>query len=240
MQTRHEFVCLLLFVILCACSISLALKKEIAIADKSSKGSPVAISGVMLYSDEGPPQTPYSIQYRQTAKNIGTKPILLLVVGDRTMANEEESADQYSNDFFFSGGALDPNKSMDVSILGPNTGPPHEADYLPRFSPNAQVEYVEFVDGTHWGDPESARDAYASRNLTLDELHKLSDAYQRAGDEAFVAELSRDGNHDLPVISTLNHINNASDLEHTEMKAWEMLAAATVRLSAMGADKSNH
>lgn len=214
-------------------------KKEIAIADRSAKGSPVAISGLMAYSDEGRAETPYSVQFHQTAKNIGSKPILLLVIGDRTTLSQNE-ADQYTNDFFFSGGNFDPDNTIDVSMLGPNYGPPHQTDYVPRFSPNAQVEYVEFADGTHWGDPDSARDAYASRNLTLTELHKLRDAYQRQGDEAFIAELSRSENDDLPAIYSLKHVNNASDMEEAEGKALKMLAAATAHLSTMSADKSLH
>ena len=187
----------------------------------------MAISGVLVLNDDGPEATPYSLDLHETAKNISDKPIQLLVIQTSHSSDPDASPIYtYSNDYFFSPKILGSGNVADISIAGLRYGPRHETSSPPRFSPTAEVIYVEFADGTHWGDPESAQHLYQIRASTLVELHTLKNAYESGGDEAFVGALLRAENHTLPGTGGLQSLYDSSGLEAAEIRAWEMLEAA--------------
>jgi len=215
---------------LCNCS---ALTKQIAILDKSEKGSPLAISGVLVFNDDGPEATPYSIEFHETAKNTSSKPIQLLIIETRITSDPDQSPNTFSNDYFFSPKTLEPGNVADVSVSSPRYGPRHETSNPPRLSPAVNVAYVEFGDGTHWGNLDSAREPYRIRASTLAELHILRNAYESGGDEAFVSELLRAENHAIPGIAGLQNSYDSSGLEAAEIKAWTMFDAANSHQNEM-------
>jgi hypothetical protein len=53
----------------------------------------------------------------------------------------------------------------------------------------AEVEFVQFVDGTIWGDRAAGKDLLQERSLALDKLKFLSDTYRMKGEQQFVSEL---------------------------------------------------
>jgi hypothetical protein len=60
-------------------------------------------------------------------------------------------------------------------------------------APTASVEtvFVQFVDGTAWGDPESAQAAFDERRETLRELGKLEPLLRDGEEQQLKDELSR-------------------------------------------------
>ena len=69
-----------------------------------------------------------------------------------------------------------------------------------------RVEFVQFSDGSGWGDANSnsAKLVLEVRNETLAELNTLEHIYEQAGADAFLEEFAQ--SHDyLPTISLLKH-----------------------------------
>ena len=70
-----------------------------------------------------------------------------------------------------------------------------------RPSASAQVEFVQFSDGSTWGDVEVAKDDLKARRASLQELKALERIYIESGEQAFREELSKQT--DLPCINSV-------------------------------------
>ena len=53
------------------------------------------------------------------------------------------------------------------------------------------MEYVQFADGSTWGDPDEAETALAEREVCLKELMDLARTYQTEGAAKFASSLTR-------------------------------------------------
>jgi hypothetical protein len=165
--------------------------------DVSQKGSPVSLS-IGFYPGDSDPYV--------FAHNDSAKPVLAIVVAanfkDTTGQNYPVTSQQ---DYAFKFGAL---KSHDQRGVAPV--------YMPNFKTisnenghsvqtiddhpdplkikqavgDGAVLFVQFDDGTTWGDPASARGLLDSRPQRLAYLKRLVEIYYESGQAAFDAVLS--------------------------------------------------
>jgi len=75
---------------------------------------------------------------------------------------------------------------------------------------SASVLFVQFADGSTWGDREEAKAALATRRESVKRLFELESIYRHEGEAAFVEDLAKPT--DLPVISGLQDLSNHSDM----------------------------
>jgi hypothetical protein len=120
----------------------------------------------------------------------------------------------YQNDHFFSSGILHPGKAEGIRSsplrFGASTvnGQPVPEHASSAPAATAQVIFVQFVDGSTWGDSDAGREPVVVRNQTLQELGRLQRVLGEAGKQALKNELFKSDNP-LPCISSI--INNCSD-----------------------------
>jgi hypothetical protein len=184
--TRKTFVLFSSFLVpLAVLSLSSAsdgvTTQRMEIQDLSDKGGPIQISGYMLLGYE--------------VKNVSTKSILLLIV--RLEASGGLGRDQkYSQEYFFADplgpGQVEVNHEPEhrygTSVV--NGEPvPYKKDRHP--AAQAHAEFVQFSDGSTWGDADSATDVLSIRRQTLEELDLLEHLYEQAGEGAFLDEFAR-------------------------------------------------
>jgi hypothetical protein len=110
--------------------------------------------------------------------------------------------------------------------LGPFGEPRSETELKPE-EPRAttQIIFVQFVDGSIWGDPAKADDAFRDRVLTENELKLLIETYRTEGKEQFFTELMKPTR--LAAIGTLQRLYaDTKDTDRVSTKAVSMLKIA--------------
>ena len=175
-----------------SCTVS---EQRMEVHDLSDKGSPIQISGYMALRYDSENRFPYSYEQSTSVKNVSSKPILLMIVHlEATSGPGEDEA--YSQEYFF-GDALapgqvevnhDPEWRFGTSVT--NGEPlPYRKD--PHPAAQAHAEFVQFSDGSTWGDADSAKNVLQTRRETLEELDLLEHLYEQAGESAFLDEFAR-------------------------------------------------
>ena len=166
----------------------------LVIVDTSEAGAPVSLSGtatVQLDPFQAPIQgelQPRPI-FHISAKNVSERDILLTVIRIEVLGASEEP--------------LDPSRSQSRSddwifaprLFAAHTGNPIEmVDYPPKKLPpaagvNLELVFVQFADGSIWGDPDEAETALDQRKVCLKELMDLARTYQTEGAAKFASSL---------------------------------------------------
>ena len=177
-----------------------AAQVQIKLLDISGDSSPIHVSGYVTFSDNPSKVTRYSYQVTASAANTANKDILLMVMHfEASAGNAPGLDDTYRHEYFFSSKALEPGVSESVHGSPLIVSPPF-VDGQPVWTSGpstsepkatAQVEFVQFSDGSTWGDPEAAKDDLKARQATLQELELLERTYRSSGESAFRDQLSR-------------------------------------------------
>ena len=63
-------------------------------------------------------------------------------------------------------------------------------DSIGAVTATAEVEFVQFQDGSTWGDSDKKTEAFADRTMTLHKLESLQRVYSENGEKAFWDALS--------------------------------------------------
>jgi len=172
-----------------------AVEQRMEIRDLSDRGSPIQISGRMMIGYDSANQFPFSCQKSLSIKNISTRSILLMVV--HVEATSGPDRDEHFSEEYFFGNALAPGE-LDVRDFPEQrfgttvvNGEPIPYTKDPHPAAQAQAEFVQFSDGSTWGDADAARNVFEIRRRTLAELDRLEHIYEQAGESAFLDKFVR-------------------------------------------------
>lgn len=172
---RLTIVAIQLSLATCYCQTRLEL------LDISPQTSPVNVSGTVSVSDD----TSNGIRSYQVAghfHNTSNKDIGLIIVHFASnYANGPTLSLTYQKEYFFSLNVLAKSGSEDFrsAVVRLRFGPTNDkvqqspVDASGVRSSFAETVFVQFVDGTSWGDSESAQSALDERSETVRELSKL-------------------------------------------------------------------
>lgn len=171
-----------------------------------AKGSPISVLGYVTYRYDESNKFPFSYQENIAARNVSDKSVLLMVI-HLEAAGTPGQDETYSQEYFF-GGALKPGAIEVRDEPGASFGRAVNGIFLidsghdPHAIAKVRVEFVQFSDGSTWGDADSAKNVLDMRAETLTELDKLEHIYEQAGEDAFLEEFARADDH-LSVIGQL-------------------------------------
>ena len=181
--------------------------------DVSAKGGPLRVSGAMLFQDNASKTIRYVYQIEGSVANVSGKGIVLMVIHFRSTGVDGPSLDYtYQDDRFFSLDVLDAAKvesfrSPSLKFGAPTVnGQPMQEDVDTKSGPvaTAQVKFVQFIDGSTWGDPQSGRELGIVRNQTVQEISRLKRVLADSGEQALKSELSKIDNP-LPSVGSVIH-----------------------------------
>jgi hypothetical protein len=160
-----------------------AQNSPLALVDTSGSGAPVSLSGTATIQNE--PQ--HRFAFHISASNVSDKAILLRVIGVQIVGegNEESPMSIFRRDECFFGADL--FAAYTSEALEVSDDRPHEQSTASAV--NIAVLFVQFVDGSTWGDPDEGKEALADRELTLKKLAELRRTYQTEGGAQFGAAL---------------------------------------------------
>jgi hypothetical protein len=188
--------------------------------DRSPSGSPLLVTGDVTVRDRPTERLRYSVEGRLSLTNASSKPILLTVVslqGKNTpVINDTTSHDYYFSELF------EPHSTENrewtfgpfVSQLEVKSGAVSKwVDIEPAGTAQqkgfASVLFVQYADGSTWGDAAKAKAALEVRHNGIERLKALESVYRREGEKVFIDDLSKPSY--LPAISSLQNFRNHVD-----------------------------
>jgi len=157
------------------------LTYTVPVVDKSGPGSPLAISGTASFTELITAQSVASSgNFRVKARNVSGKSIILMLAGfDAAGPHGGESHQAIKIDHFF-WGDIAPGESF-VLARGRSrkqVSPLRRDSVEPAAEPKAEVriQYVQFEDGSTFGDDTAAKGAIDLRPVILEGLRRLDKA----------------------------------------------------------------
>jgi len=197
-----------LALLLCALSLSRSSAAQmetvtVPLIDKTGAASPFQVSGRLLLQEAvHGNQLEWSWGQKVAVKNVSGKPVLLFVatiteVGRYPKGQHAAPGDGptyvLEDDRFFSENLIRPDESLVVRDADP--GAPNVACCInplaEKSAPTAEfyLRFVQFDDGTTFGDPSEAQDALSMRETILRGLRELDHSYAEHGEQGFTAKL---------------------------------------------------
>jgi hypothetical protein len=180
---------------------------KMKVTDASDSGSPITLSGEVVFTDAQTSPTPYSFQATASATNVSGRDILLVVVSfEVTGTHKFDLLETDQQDYFFSPHPLRPGAAQEFDPFSARYGPSAGRTDPEQTEPQAtaRLEFVQFADGSIWGDADSAEQTMEFRKETLTELNMLQKVYRSGGGQAFTEELSKPSI--LPAINALKDV----------------------------------
>ena len=139
--------------------------------DVTAKGAPVSLSVKADYPDMGP----YA-----AVRNNSTKRILAMFGVVKTTDDQGRVvACESRMDYAFKSGILPPQEERFACLMDPATPGAKITEVV------GAVLFVQYDDGTTWGNPEPAKNLLAARPQKLAFLKHLVEAYYESGQDAF-------------------------------------------------------
>lgn len=169
--------------------------------NRSPHRSPIHIGGYVTFRDN----TAENIRYywvHASAKNTSKKRIAAWSATLETAGGSGPALTlRESHDFFFTGDVLAPRASEGVSdqscAMRFVLRPPNSNRYAQRADATAlptkasvRVQFVQFTDGSTWGDRDEAARIQLERRETLDKVKSLQQVYSERGEKAFMDVLA--------------------------------------------------
>ena len=199
---RIPFVLLLCALCLSRPAVSQPETITVPLLDKSEIGSPFQVSGrfVLEESLHGN-QLEWSWAQKVAVKNISDKPIMLFVatlttIGRYPRGQRAAPGDGptyvIEDDRFFDEKLIRPSESLTLRDTEPGTpevaccvNPSAKKDPVAQY----YLNFVQFADGSTFGDPLQAQDVLALRETILHGLRELNQSSSEYGEQGFTAKL---------------------------------------------------
>jgi hypothetical protein len=217
MQARST---LITWILLLSVGVGRGEERVLQIVDKLVAGSPVGNVGSTTFSVRSVDGGRLAISHLDdwTAKNMSQKPIVAmvesLVIRDDNGVLIDRKA-QY--DAFFHPQVIDPGKTVPFSqdYFGEHIMDPR---YQSPIAPSAEVivRWVQFLDGTTFGDSSYAEQLLADRAAVMTALKHLREVYITEGPEKFSEQLKQRAS--TPVADAyINHIRTVQQKRGTQV-----------------------
>ncbi len=175
---------------------ALAFGQKFDVSDLSASDSPISFSGTAKVSKT---RTTCMV----TMHNDSTQGLLAVeLTGEVTSPEGWNQSTELSYDHFFKEAGIPPGEDFDV--VGPdffdsvNQGPTYINGVLVKpqepkkdlvCHAEFKVQFIQFEDGSTWGDYQTKKDVMARRAKNMAILSHLVDAYDTGGEAGFAAAL---------------------------------------------------
>ena len=169
------------------------LTYTIPVVDKSEAGSPLKISGTASFTELIVANSvKSSSSFKVDVQNVGDRAIILVLAHfEKTGPHGVGTHQVIKRDHFFWGN-ISPGESLVLARGGPGrrtsaccVGPRGAANELKA---EVRVQYVQFVDGSTFGDEAAAKETLGTRSTIFDALRRLDNA---GNSESFLTLLAQ-------------------------------------------------
>jgi hypothetical protein len=227
---------------------SSVVERPITLKDLSPKTSPISVTGQVVLRCDSSSTMPFSYGENVLAKNVSKKAVLFMAIHIEATGPGTPPGDfNYTEDYLFSEalqpGSVEtrnfPAQSFGTSVNG-NQQTCEKPD--PKLTATETVEFVQFSDGSIWGDKDVAQFALDARSKAISELDWLEHIYEQRGNDSFLEELSRVDDYSYAIaINELKYRckEKASDPEYCHNAIQRVLQTARGHEAAMSTSVSN-
>jgi len=186
------------WVVLLGVSVSLSAREfTLPVFTPSDSAAPVAVRGTLTGNDDSPDTHEFVCSGHLSLTNVSDKKILLIMTEARAMVRADgvirsRLDDIEVEDYFFK-----PELFLPKSTVALNTSmfPQKQSAEAPKWKSSkviadVRIVFVQFADGSIWGDLKQARQYLEQREKAWKELQLLATLYHANDEQGFVARLT--------------------------------------------------
>jgi hypothetical protein len=168
-------------------------ESDIPIVELSKAHAPVRITGQITTKDQPSDVIRYSIAGDIDLKNVSTQPIILMVARIDVISGLPVDLNYSENeDYFFESKILQPGSAAKLRQVLSKFGEPQGSRnplVVTKPSARARTIFVQFLDGSTWGETAAAKQPLWDRRESLRRLEILEENYRTQGEEGFLKSL---------------------------------------------------
>jgi len=192
---RFRFLPFLCLLLLSQISLGQQQTIEVPFENQTGAGSPFDVTGKVLVRETiAGNQSESSWEDEVVLKNTSDKPIVLLIAHLNAVGPHSNRANMLTIDRFFKGvlhsgdsfplpgEMLEGSREVICCINPLDKGRDPKATF--------RVSFVQFLDGSTFGDPADAQDVFASRTTVVNALRELARTYSEQGEKQFHIQLA--------------------------------------------------
>lgn len=184
----------LILMLLVAVGCASAQPSSIPLVFGQGSGCPVLLRGAItsISKQDAAGHAFDSFEGTILATNVSGKDIVLLITRLHTIGLPGDNTEFGIYDYFFSD-VFESNGTREFPTSGPPVleGPTIQRPIGLKAKATASIIFVQFADGSTWGDAEAAKDALHQRQAAWDKLKALANTLRSRGERQFVAELTQ-------------------------------------------------
>jgi hypothetical protein len=188
---------------------------KMALHEVRKHRTPVRVSGTISFQDDPSRPVRYTFRTDGFLSNVSKSGVVLTVVHfEASGVNAPGLDENWILDRFFGPAVLKAGGSEKIEkppvLFGGDTinGQPwpQQVGHEGRPRATARVTFVQFVDGSTWGDAEGGREFIFRRGSTLNELKWLEQVFNGQGQDVFARDFSKSAaSLNFPAISALDN-----------------------------------
>jgi hypothetical protein len=163
----------------------------------SDPSAPVTIRGTLTGNDDSPDTHEFLCSGHLTLTNISEKKILLIMTQARAMVRADgvirSRLDRTDvDDYFFKSDLFLPKSTvvLDTKMFPQKQNPEASKWKSSRVLADVRIVFVQFADGSTWGNLKRARQYLEQRQQAWKELQLLATLYRANNEQGFVAALT--------------------------------------------------
>ncbi len=180
-------------------------QSRVPLQDVSDKRSPIRVSGHISFQDDPAQPTRHTYRIEASIENVSRKDVVLVVIHIRSRGTDPHwlEGDRSSDDRFFGPKDLQSGETENIpatnvefgsSTPGRKFGTPEANwEFLQEYIGSdqapvatARITFVQFADGSTWGDTAAGRDLLVYRREIFNELIRYQWVLDREGTSAFL------------------------------------------------------
>jgi len=227
---------LMLFLIFTA-SVLLGQQRQVSVpVIQTPENSPAACSGEISFSYDPHSEFPNALEQHITCLNESHRNILALGIRvSVSSSNGIEFERSYDQDYVFSPNGVVAGQSVRFDELFPAFRDSSGKEKIPVAGKGSvSTEFVEFADGTIWGNRDTAKVLLDNRRRAIKTMKTLDDIYHSKGRDGFTSSLNRESD-----LQTIRHLQNLLEESggNIEVVVGEMEKFLTLASSRPGANQ---
>jgi hypothetical protein len=193
--TIYDFfrrLALLLFILTLATpSLLQGQQQSVPITDVSPPETPLSVAGNVILITDYSQELPYSTRTDIVITNRSEKPLVFTMVRTEISGVGRANGEEYyvTDHFFYDEFA--PHATDTSTSTSGHTGPRNRVDEPHTLAASGKAVFVQFADGSTWGDLKAAREPLCQRERAWRTFRNLRNIYNTSGVETFEAEFTK-------------------------------------------------
>jgi hypothetical protein len=213
-----------------------AQERVVPFSDVSEHGSPLSLSASATFGSYQQVGMTFACKAEVSTRNVSAKPVLAFVVGFSHNSDVEAGYPNEFTEYYLFGAPMRPGETLDheqfVGWTGTVRKPRQIEISAEELSVRGEVLFVQFADGTTWGDPDEGTSSVQWEKNAFEQLKNLVSVYESYGSAALTDKIKQEDSFTLGTLKQ-QYGDDPNNIGQVVDRMYKMLGYANDNLKAI-------